>query len=148
MKIALACDHGGYALKQSLLTYLSEKGYEIRDFGCYNETSIDYPDFAFPAAEAVASGEYERGIFVCTTGIGMSVCANKVRGVRCALCTTTFQASMTRQHNDTNILALGQQTVDEDLAKQIVDVWLTTEFSNGERHVRRIQKISDYEMNH
>lgn len=144
-KIAMASDHGGFALKEILRVYLTEKGYEVEDFGCPSADSVDYPDTAFPAAEAVASGEADRGIVVCTTGIGVSICANKVRSIRCALCTDTESARMTREHNDTNVLALGAKNVTEALAKEIADVWLNTEFSGAERHARRIGKITQYE---
>ena len=107
MKIAIASDHGGYALKNELLPYITELGHEFRDFGCYSTDSMDYPDIAFPAAEAVASGEFDRGILICGTGIGVSICANKVRGIRCALCGDVLSAELTRQHNDSNMLATG-----------------------------------------
>ena len=106
MKIAIASDHGGYALKNELLPYITELGHEFRDFGCYSTDSMDYPDIAFPAAEAVASGEFDRGILICGTGIGVSICANKVRGIRCALCGDVLSAELTRQHNDSNMLAM------------------------------------------
>jgi len=147
MRISIACDHGGYTLKQALIPYLKELGHEVADFGCHSEESIDYPDYAFPAAEAVASGECERGGVICTTGIGVSICANKVRGIRCALCTDLFSADMTRRHNNTNMLALGQGTTSPELAKEIVSIWLDTAFE-GERHQRRIDKISQYEQTH
>lgn len=147
MNIAIACDHGGFALKAALISYIESLGHTLRDFGCYNTDSMDYSDVAFPACEAVAHGEFDRGIVICTTGIGMSISANKVRGIRCALCCNTFMAEMTRRHNDTNVLALGAQVVDEALAKQIVDIWLGTAFEGG-RHARRIGKITEYENNH
>lgn len=147
MKVAIACDHGGFALKQAIISYLNKDQYEIKDFGCYDTTSVDYSDFAFPACEAVAQGECERAILICTTGIGMSISANKVHGIRCALCTNTYTAEMTRMHNDTNALALGAKVVDEDTAKAIVSIWLATEFQGG-RHARRIGKITEYEQNH
>ncbi len=147
MKVAIACDHGGFALKQAIISYLNKDQYEIKDFGCYDTTSVDYSDFAFPACEAVAQGECERAILICTTGIGMSISANKVHGIRCALCTNTYTAEMTRMHNETNALALGAKVVDEDTAKAIVSIWLATEFQGG-RHARRIGKITEYEQNH
>ncbi len=147
MKIAVGCDHGGFALKESLIPYIRALGHEVKDFGCYSEQSIDYPDYAFPAAEAVACGAYERGVLICTTGIGMSICANKVKGIRCALCSDAFGAEMTRRHNNSNILALGQKIVSEQTAREIVGIWLSTEFEAG-RHLRRINKISDYEKTH
>ena len=145
MKIAIACDHGAYTLKEKVKGWLQEAGYEVRDFGCFGTESVDYPDFALPAAEAVARREADRGVFLCTTGIGVSICANKVKGVRCALCTDTMTARMTREHNDTNALAMGAGVVGENLAKEILFTWLTTPFSEAPRHQRRIDKISAYE---
>lgn len=146
MKIAIASDHGGFALKQNVIRYLNEiiPDATVTDFGCFNEESCDYPDFAIPAAEAVANGACDKGVVICTTGIGVSVCANKVRGVRCALCTSVFQAEMTRRHNDTNVLALGAKCVDESTAKEIVSTWFNTAFEGG-RHQRRVDKITQYE---
>ena len=120
MKIAIASDHGGYALKNELLPYITELGHEFRDFGCYSTDSMDYPDIAFPAAEAVASGEFDRGILICGTGIGVSICANKVRGIRCALCGDVLSAELTRQHNDSNMLAMGGRIIGIETAKAIV----------------------------
>ena len=145
MKIALACDHGGYALKEKIKGWLSEAGHEVRDFGCSSTDSVDYSDYALPAAEAVAKGEADRAVLLCTTGIGVSISANKVRGVRCALCTDTMTARLTREHNDSNALALGAGVVGENLAKEILFTWLSTPFSGAERHRRRIDKISAYE---
>ena len=145
MKIALACDHGGYALKEKIRGWLADAGHEVRDFGCYSADSVDYADFAFPAAEAVARGEADRAVLICTTGIGVSICANKVRGIRCALCADTMTARMTREHNDTNALAMGAGVVGENLAKEILFTWLETPFSGAARHQRRIDKISAYE---
>ena len=142
--IAIACDHGAYALKEAVKAHLTEKGYEVRDFGTNSTESCDYPDFAGPAALAVASGECEKGIVLCTTGIGVSITANKVRGIRCALLHDLLSAKMTRQHNDTNMMALGAAVTGEKLALAIVDVWLTTEFEGG-RHQRRIDKMMAYE---
>jgi ribose 5-phosphate isomerase B len=144
MKIAIGCDHGAYALKEKVKAPLTEKGYEVRDFGTNSTDSCDYPDFAGPAAQAVASGECEKGIVLCTTGIGVSITANKVRGIRCALLHDLLSAKMTRQHNDTNMMALGAAITGEKLALEIVDVWLTTEFEGG-RHQRRIDKMMAYE---
>lgn len=140
MKISMGCDHGGLELKETIKAHLLERGFEVEDFGTYSKDSCDYPDFARPAAEAVASGKCERGILVCTTGIGVSITANKVRGVRCALLSDLMSAKMTRQHNDTNMMALGQGVVGPMLALQIVDVWLDTAFEGG-RHQRRIDKM-------
>ena len=145
MKIALACDHGGYALKEKIKGWLQEAGYPIRDFGCYSAESVDYSDYAIPAAEAVAAGQADRAILICTTGIGVCISANKVRGVRCALCADTMTARMTREHNDTNALAMGAGVVGENLAKEMVFTWLSTPFSGIARHQRRIDKSSAYE---
>ena len=139
--IALGSDHGGYDLKIKVKNYLESKGYECRDYGCFDKSSCDYPDFGRAAAEAVASGECERGIVVCTTGIGISMVANKVKGVRCALCTDAYLAKMTRLHNDANVLALGGGYLGDNLAYEIVDAFMDTEFSQGENHIRRINKI-------
>ena len=139
--ISIGSDHGGYDLKMAIIAHLQERGMECKDFGCYDKNSCDYPEFGRAAAEAVASGECEKGIVVCTTGIGISIAANKVKGVRCALCTSTELAKMTRLHNNANMLALGAAAVSEELAMEIVDMFLDTEFSNEERHQRRIDKI-------
>lgn len=141
--ISLGCDHGGYELKQEVIKFLDRKGLQYKDFGCYNTESCDYPVFARAAAEAVADGTCDRGIVICTTGIGVSIVANKVHGVRCALCTSLNQARMTRLHNDANMLALGASTVTTDQALEIVDMFLSTEFSGEERHVRRVGLIED-----
>lgn len=143
MKIAIACDHGGFALKEQLLPYIIELGYEYKDFGCYSAESVDYPDIAFSAAEAVAKGEFEKGILICGTGIGVSICANKVNGIRCALCGDVLSAELTRKHNDSNMLAMGGRIIGIETAKAIVRTWLTTEFEGG-RHERRVQKINSY----
>ena len=140
MKISMACDHGGLALKEHLKTHLLERGFEVVDFGTDSTESCDYPDYARPAAEAVASGECDRGILVCTTGIGVSITANKVKGIRCALLSDTVSARLTRQHNDTNMMALGQGMVGPMLATEIVDIWLDTAFEGG-RHQRRVDKV-------
>lgn len=139
--IALGSDHGGYDLKMAIKAHLEEKGYEVKDFGTYDKSSCDYPDFGRAAAESVAKGECDRGIVVCTTGIGISIVANKVPGIRCALCTNQFLAKMTRLHNDANMLALGQGVVGQMMALEIVDTFLDTEFSQEEKHIRRIGKI-------
>ena len=145
-KIAMGCDHGAYELKEGLKKHLLEQGYLVQDFGCFSKDSMDYPDTALPAAEAVAKGEADRGIVLCTTGIGVSICANKVNGIRCALCVNEECALMTRQHNDTNALALGAKLVTLEQAISIAHIWLTTPFSQGERHQRRIDKITRYEQ--
>ena len=141
MKISLGCDHGGLELKNEIKAHLEACGFECRDFGNYTKDSCDYPDYARPAAEAVASGECERGILVCTTGIGVSITANKVNGVRCALLHDKMSARLTREHNDTNMMALGAGVVGPMLALEIVDTWLDTPFSGVERHQRRIDKV-------
>ena len=141
MKIAIACDHGALDLKNKLVSHLGENGHEVKDFGTYTTASCDYPDFAAAAARAVACGEYEKGIVLCTTGIGVSIVANKVDGVRCALLHDLMTAKLTREHNDTNVMALGAGVVGEMLALQIVDTWIGTEFSHNERHQRRIDKV-------
>ena len=141
MKIAIGCDHGALALKNKMVTYLEGKGYEVKDFGTYTLDSCDYPDFAGAAAKAVAAGECEKGIVLCTTGIGVSIVANKVKGIRCALLSDVMSARMTREHNDTNMMAIGAGVVGEMLALEIVDTWLGTEFSHNERHQRRIDKL-------
>ena len=145
MKIAIACDHGALALKNKVAAHLEDKGYDVADFGTYTADSCDYPDFAGAAAKAVAAGECDKGIVLCTTGIGVSITANKVRGIRCALLHDIMSARLTREHNDTNMMALGAGVVGEMLALQIVDTWLGTEFSGVERHARRIRKMMAYE---
>lgn len=139
--IAIGSDHGGFALKQEILAHLKERGIEAADLGCYEPVSCDYPEYGKKVAHAVASGEYEKGIIICGTGIGISLAANKVRGIRAALCTDCFMAEMSRQHNDANILALGARVIGPGLALKIVDTFLDTEFSEDERHIRRIRGI-------
>ena len=141
MKIAIGCDHGALALKNKVVAHLQGKGYEVADFGTHSAASCDYPEFAGAAAKAVASGECQKGIVLCTTGTGVSIAANKVKGIRCALLHDVWSAQMTRLHNDTNVMALGAGVVGENLALQIVDTWLGTEFSGDERHQRRIDKL-------
>lgn len=145
MKIALACDHGALDLKEAIKRHLEARGDSFVDYGCYDKTSCDYSDFAAPAARAVASGECDRGILACTTGIGMSITANKIKGIRCALLGDLMSARLTREHNDTNMMALGAGVTGEMLALEIVDVWLDTEFSGAERHCRRIAKVAALE---
>jgi ribose 5-phosphate isomerase B len=144
MKIAIASDHGGLHIKDEVKSVIEELGFEYEDFGCDCSDSVDYPDYALPVAEKVASGEFDRGILVCGTGIGMSIAANKVSGIRCALVHDTFSAKATREHNDSNILAMGERVIGPGLAREIVKVWLQTEFEGG-RHAKRIQKITDIE---
>ena len=139
--IALASDHGGFDLKESVKKHLEERGIEYKDFGTYDKNSCDYPDFGRPAAEAVANGECEKGIVICTTGIGISIVANKVKGIRCALCSETTSARLTREHNDANMLAMGGEFTGVLLANEIVDVFLDTPFSGLEKHQRRISKL-------
>lgn len=141
MKISIACDHGALDLKNALVNKLTKEGHEVKDFGTHTLDSCDYPDFVAPAARAVASGECERGIALCTTGIGVSITANKIPGIRCALLSDVMSARLTREHNDTNMMALGAGAVGQMLALEIVDTWLGTEFSHGERHQRRINKL-------
>ena len=144
MKISIASDHGGYALKEDLRAWLAEQGHQVEDHGCHGLESCDYADFCEPAARAVAEGKCERGIVICTTGIGASITANKVKGVRCALCSEPWSAQMTRRHNDANMLALGAGMVGLQLAQRIADVFLSTQFEGG-RHQRRVDKISALE---
>lgn len=144
MKIAVACDHGALNLKAAVIEYLKNNGYEYVDFGTHTADSCDYPDYALPAAEAVASGECDKGIVVCSTGIGVSIVANKVRGVRCAHCHDTYCAEYTRRHNDANMLAMGEKVVGVGYALEIVEKFLTTEFEGG-RHERRVGKITAIE---
>ena len=144
MKIAIGCDHGGYLLKQDILIWLEEHDYEFEDFGCYNTESVDYPVYGEKVARAVASGACDKGIVICTTGIGISMSANKVKGVRCALCGDSYSAEMTRRHNDANMLALGARVLGGGLAEKIMDTFLTTDFEGG-RHARRIGLIADLE---
>ncbi len=139
--IAIGCDHGGFDLKEKVVKHLEEQGIAYKDCGCYSKASCDYPEFGRAAALAVASGECEKGIVICTTGIGISITANKIAGIRCALCADTLSAKMTRLHNNANMLAMGAGIVGENLAMEIVDTFLGTEFSNEERHQRRINLI-------
>ena len=141
MKIAIGCDHGALDLKNAVVAHLQKKGYEVEDFGTYTLDSCDYPDYAAKAAQAVADGRCHKGIVLCTTGIGVSIAANKIKGIRCALLSDVMSARMTREHNDTNVMALGAGVVGQMLALQIVDTWLDTEFSHNERHQRRIDKV-------
>lgn len=139
--IALGCDHGGYALMQEVKAHLDKRGIKYNDFGCFSEESVDYPIYGKKAAEAVAGGECELGILICGTGIGMSMVANKTKGVRAALCHDCFSAAATREHNNANMLCMGARVVGPGLALLIVDTFLDTEFSNDERHIRRISMM-------
>ena len=141
MKIAIGCDHGALALKNTVVEHLTKKGFEVKDFGTYTLDSCDYPDFAAAAAKAVAAGECDKGIVLCTTGIGVSIAANQVNGIRCALLSDVMSARMTREHNDTNVMAIGAGVVGQMLALEIIDTWLGTEFSGEARHQRRIDKV-------
>ena len=141
--IALGCDHGGYAMKEELKKHLDERGIAYQDFGCDSEESVDYPIYAKKVAHAVADGECEKGIIICGTGIGVSIAANKVKGVRAALCHDCFSAKATREHNDANVLTMGARVVGPGLAMMIADIFIDTPFSNDERHVRRISMLED-----
>ena len=146
MRISIGCDHGALALKNKMVAHLTKKGYDVKDCGTYTADSCDYPDYAAVAAKAVASGECEKGIVLCTTGIGVSIAANKVKGIRCALLSDLLSAELTRLHNDTNMMAVGAGVVGENLALAIVDKWLTTPFSGEARHQRRIDKMMALEQ--
>lgn len=145
MKIAIAADHGGYKLKEEIKPYIESLGHTVTDFGTYSEDSVDYPDYAAPCARAVVSGEMDRGIVICGTGIGISIAANKIKGVRCGLCTDPVMARLTREHNDANMLAMGARIIGGELARGIVKAFFETEFSNGKRHIDRINKITELE---
>ena len=144
MKIAIGCDHGGYELKTEIIEHLKERGFEVRDFGCGEGEKCDYPDIAFPVSECVASGDADKGILVCGTGIGMSIAANKVKGIRAAVVTEPTSAGLTKEHNNTNVLCLGGRIVGTVLALETLDAWLYSEFQGG-RHQTRIDKIAEYE---
>ena len=144
MKVAIASDHGGLNIREEIKDLMTEMGIEFEDFGCECETSVDYPDYALPVAEKVANGEFDKGILICGTGIGMSIAANKVKGIRCALVHDLFSAKATRQHNDSNILAMGERVIGPGLAREIARVWLSTDYEGG-RHENRVKKIKDYE---
>ena len=145
MKISIGCDHGALALKNKVVAHLEKQGHEVQDFGTHTLACCDYPDFAVQAAEAVANGTCERGILVCSSGIGVSIVANKVPGVRCAHCHDTYCAKFTRLHNDANIIAFGEKVVGEGLMEELVSIFLTTPFEGGERHERRVAKIKAIE---
>ena len=141
--IAIGCDHGGFALKQEIIAYFKANGTEFKDFGCMSEEAVDYPDYAKSVSKAVLSGECEKGVLICGTGIGISIAANKIPGIRCALCHDVFSAEATRLHNDTNIVALGGRVIGPGLAIKVVDTFLKTPFSNEERHIKRISKLEE-----
>lgn len=144
MKVAIGCDHGGLHLKEDIKSLLADGGYEVTDFGTNSTDSVDYPDIAVPVANAVANGKFDRGILICGTGIGIGIAANKVKGIRAALCHDTFSAHASREHNNANILTMGERIIGPGLARDIVKIWLTTEFEGG-RHERRVAKIADIE---
>lgn len=144
MKVAISSDHGGMNLRKEIMNLLDEMNIEYEDFGPKTSESVDYPDYALPVAEGVASGKYDRGILICGTGIGMSIVANKVKGVRCALVHDVFSAKATRCHNDSNVLAMGERVIGPGLAREIVKTWLNTDFEGG-RHERRVNKITELE---
>ena len=146
MKVAVGSDHAGFPLKEAVVGFLRQQNVDFKDFGAYSSDSVDYPDIGLAAAEAVANGQFDRGILVCGTGIGMSMTANKVPGIRAALCKDTYCALMAREHNDANILTLGSRTTEENTAFDIVQTFLATEFSGEERHARRVREISDIEQ--
>ena len=146
MKIAIGCDHGGFELKQAVIKFLEANGYEYKDYGTYDTQSCDYPDIAIPVAEAVAAGEFDRGILICGTGIGIGIAANKVKGIRAACCSDYFSAKYTRMHNDANVLCLGARVIGVGAALELVDVFLNTEFEGG-RHQRRVDQIMELENN-
>ena len=144
MKIAIGCDHGGIVLKDSVLEVLKEKNIEVIDTGCFDTSSVDYPDYALKVAELVSSGEVDSGIIMCGTGIGISIAANKVKGIRAAVCHDMFTAEMCKRHNNANILSLGGRVISPKLAKDMVRIWLDSEFE-GDRHINRLNKIKDIE---
>lgn len=145
MKIAIGADHAGYRLKDEVVPFLLSLGHEVEDVGCSCDQSVDYPDYALPVCDLVTSSKAERGILICGTGIGMSIAANKVRGIRCALVNDMFSAKATREHNDTNVLALGERVIGPGVALEIIRIWLETPFSGGERHVVRVNKVNQIE---
>lgn len=143
--IAIGCDHAGFALKGKLMRYLGERGFRLKDMGTYSEESCDYPDIALALGRAVVSGECARGILICGTGIGMSIAANKIAGIRAACCSDTYSARFTRLHNDANVLCIGARVVGEGLAADLAEIFLTTPFENSGNHPRRVAKLSDIE---
>ncbi|SDE33472.1 ribose 5-phosphate isomerase B [Paenibacillus sp. UNCCL117] len=145
MKIAMGADHAGYRLKDELKPFIESLGHEVVDYGCNCAESVDYPDYALTVCEKVVAGEADKGILICGTGIGMTIAANKVPGIRCALVGDLFSAKATREHNDSNVLSLGERVVGPGVAQEIVKIWLETEFSNGERHLNRIGKVKALE---
>ncbi|MDR1201910.1 MAG: ribose 5-phosphate isomerase B [Tannerellaceae bacterium] len=147
MRIAIGADHVAYEFKEKIKEYIRDKGYQWTDFGAHSKERVDYTDYGFTVGEAVASGEYERGIVCCGTGVGISIAANKVKGIRCVVCSEPYSAKLSREHNNTNILSMGARVVGIELAKMIIDEWLQTSFEGG-RHLNRIEQITTYENNH
>ncbi|MEI7025730.1 ribose 5-phosphate isomerase B [Paenibacillus sp. y28] len=145
MKIAIGADHAGYRLKDELIPFIQQLGHEVVDYGCSCPDSVDYPDYAIEVCDKVAAGEADRGILICGTGIGMTIAANKVPGIRCALVHDLFSAKATREHNDTNVLSMGERVIGPGVAQEIVKIWLETEFSQGPRHVGRVNKVKAIE---
>jgi len=145
MKVAVACDHGAYAYKTKVIEILKSMGHEVEDFGTYDTKSMDYPDSVYPAAKSVAEKRNDRAIVLCGTGIGASISANKVKGIRCALVSDLFSAKVTREHNDSNVLAMGQRVIGESIMESIVRIWMDTKFSEDARHITRIQKVAKIE---
>ena len=145
MKIAIGSDHGGYWLKENLKIFLKTLKIDYKDFGCISEEAVDYPDVALKVSNEVKNGKYEKGILICGTGVGMSIAANKIKGIRASLCSDVFSAKMTREHNDANILTLGGRVMGSGLAREIVKAWLKSDFSNAKRHINRINKIKKIE---
>lgn len=142
-KIAIASDHGGFELKNDIINYLKERLYIYKDFGCHDTKPVDYPDYALKVGKAIVNNEYQLGILICGTGIGMSIAANKIEGIRASLCHDTFSARMTKEHNNSNILTMGGRVIAKGLAIEIVKVWLMAEFSQESRHIVRLQKVED-----
>ncbi|MEA1939843.1 MAG: ribose 5-phosphate isomerase B [Candidatus Caldatribacteriota bacterium] len=145
MKVAIGSDHGGYLLKENLKEYLRELNIEYKDFGCKSESSTDYPDIGFKVSNEIKDGNYDRGILICGTGVGMSIVANKIKSIRASLCHDVFSAQKAREHNDANILTLGGRVITKELARKIVKIWLSTDFSKEKRHVNRLNKIKKIE---
>lgn len=146
MKIAFGCDHAGVELKNELIEYVASLNYDYEDFGSYDDNSVDYPDFGIKVAKRVANSEFERGVLICGTGIGMSITANKIAGIRAALCCNTMMAKLSREHNDANILVLGAKIIERKMAKEILKIFIETQFSNEKRHIRRLNKIKKLEI--
>lgn len=146
MKIAIGSDHAAFEMKNEIKEYLVSKGYEVKDLGTYSNERVDYSDYGFAVGEAVAKGECEKGIAICGTGIGISISANKVKGVRCCVCSEPYSAKLSRLHNDSNVLAFGARVIGIELAKMIVDEWLAAQFEGG-RHATRVNKITEYDNN-